>query len=207
MTSGSKTICPIESLDWNDWLYEPPQPHFHVRIHRWSSLALTCWVWVQKSVYCKCSLTYSSQKYSKTLVWILRLTRVDPVSFKLLLIHVLLAWLKSQMLVQEEPHANISSLCSEFQWLSRLPVTGELDGTTLRLMLEPRCGVSDEGSQQIWAHRVNTVFTGKSGAAGRPQRRRKRSATEGVVCVKCAFVRHHVYSELYLYSTSYTMVT
>uniref|UniRef100_A0A3Q1HMR2 Peptidase metallopeptidase domain-containing protein n=1 Tax=Anabas testudineus TaxID=64144 RepID=A0A3Q1HMR2_ANATE len=85
--------------------------------------------------------------------------------------------------------AEVRSAIREFQWLSRLPVTGELDGTTLRLMLEPRCGVSDEGSQQIWAHRVNTVFTGKSGAAGRPQRRRKRSATE----VEKWYKRHLTY--------------
>lgn len=75
--------------------------------------------------------------------------------------------------------ANTSSSCSNFQRLSRLPVTGELDSTTLRQMSEPRCGVSDEGSQQIWAQRVDAIFTGKR----RPQRRRRHSAAGGIVCV------------------------
>ncbi|XP_026154248.1 matrix metalloproteinase-28 [Mastacembelus armatus] len=74
--------------------------------------------------------------------------------------------------------AEVQSAIREFQWLSRLPVTGDLDSATLRRMSEPRCGVSDEGSQEIWAQRVNVIFTGKSVAAGRPQRHRKRSATQ-----------------------------
>uniref|UniRef100_A0A3Q4G9W0 Matrix metallopeptidase 28 n=1 Tax=Neolamprologus brichardi TaxID=32507 RepID=A0A3Q4G9W0_NEOBR len=49
----------------------------------------------------------------------------------------------------------------EFQWLSRLPITGKLDSATLLRMAEPRCGVSDEASQQIWAQRVNFIFTGQ----------------------------------------------
>ncbi|KAJ4936057.1 hypothetical protein JOQ06_017581 [Pogonophryne albipinna] len=72
----------------------------------------------------------------------------------------------------------MQSAISDFQWLSRLPVTGQLDGATLRQMAEPRCGVSDEGSQKIWAQRVNAVFTGKSGAIRGAQRRR-RSAGQG----------------------------
>uniref|UniRef100_A0AAV2J628 Peptidoglycan binding-like domain-containing protein n=1 Tax=Knipowitschia caucasica TaxID=637954 RepID=A0AAV2J628_KNICA len=66
----------------------------------------------------------------------------------------------------------------EFQWLSRLPVTGRLDSATLRRMAEPRCGVSDEGSHQVWAERIDAVFTGKR-AALRENRRRKRSSTPG----------------------------
>uniref|UniRef100_A0A3Q2CMU8 Matrix metallopeptidase 28 n=1 Tax=Cyprinodon variegatus TaxID=28743 RepID=A0A3Q2CMU8_CYPVA len=62
--------------------------------------------------------------------------------------------------------------CREYQWLSRLPITGRLDSATLRQMAEPRCGVSDEGSQQVWAQRVNVIFTGK----GQLDHRRRRSA-------------------------------
>lgn len=97
---------------------------------------------------------------------------------------------KPNAFFREERHANISSLCSDFQWLSRLPVTGELDSVTLRQMSQPRCGVSDEGSQQIWAQRVNAIFTGKGAAVRRPRRRRsRRSAAQGIAC---AFVRHRV---------------
>ncbi|CAI5694306.1 unnamed protein product [Oreochromis niloticus] len=71
--------------------------------------------------------------------------------------------------------AEVQSAVREFQWLSRLPITGKLDSATLLRMAEPRCGVSDEGSQQIWAQRVNFIFTGQ-----RPpqQLRRRRSAAE-----------------------------
>ncbi|KAK2912630.1 matrix metalloproteinase-28 [Channa argus] len=85
--------------------------------------------------------------------------------------------------------AEMQSAIREFQWLTRLPATGELDSATLRQMSEPRCGVSDEGSQQIWAQRVNVLFTGKSGAVGRSQRRRQRSATE----VEKWYKRHLTY--------------
>lgn len=75
----------------------------------------------------------------------------------------------------------------EFQWLSRLPVTGKLDSATLRQMAEPRCGVSDEGSHQIWAQRINTIFTGKANTVG--HNRRKRSATQ----VEKWYKRHLTY--------------
>uniref|UniRef100_A0A1A7WE06 Peptidase metallopeptidase domain-containing protein n=1 Tax=Iconisemion striatum TaxID=60296 RepID=A0A1A7WE06_9TELE len=63
------------------------------------------------------------------------------------------------------------SAIREFQWLSRLPITGNLDSATLLQMAEPRCGVSDEGSQKTWGQRVNVIFIGDR----RPQRRRRRS--------------------------------
>ncbi|MEQ2171934.1 hypothetical protein GOODEAATRI_015726 [Goodea atripinnis] len=51
----------------------------------------------------------------------------------------------------------------------------QLDSATLRQMAEPRCGVSDEGTQQVWANRVNVIFTGKRLL----HHRRRRSADQG----------------------------
>ncbi|CAG6004978.1 unnamed protein product [Menidia menidia] len=68
----------------------------------------------------------------------------------------------------------VRSAVRQFQWLSRLPVTGRLDSATLRRMAEPRCGVSDGGSRQLWAQRVTVVLTG-----GRRLNRTRRSPAEG----------------------------
>lgn len=54
-------------------------------------------------------------------------------------------------------------------------------------MSEPRCGVSDEGSQKNWARRVKATFTRQ----GRPQRRKARSAAQGIVMpFPAAFLWH-----------------
>ncbi|XP_072317916.1 matrix metalloproteinase-28 [Eucyclogobius newberryi] len=70
----------------------------------------------------------------------------------------------------------IETAIRDFQWLSRLPVTGRLDSATLMQMAEPRCGVSDEGSHQVWAQRINTVFTGKNAEIGQKNRRKRSTA-------------------------------
>ncbi|XP_056139839.1 matrix metalloproteinase-28 [Lampris incognitus] len=72
--------------------------------------------------------------------------------------------------------AEVQSAIREFQWLSRLPVTGRLDSATLRQMAEPRCGVTDEGSHQVWTQRVEAIFTGRGAPVRRPHLRKKRSA-------------------------------
>ncbi|KAG7278954.1 hypothetical protein CRUP_036605 [Coryphaenoides rupestris] len=73
--------------------------------------------------------------------------------------------------------AEVQSAIREFQWLSRLPVTGRLDEATLARMAEPRCGVTDEGTHDLWAQRINLIFTGRTALAGRRTLRRKRSSS------------------------------
>ncbi|TRY57978.1 hypothetical protein DNTS_027334 [Danionella cerebrum] len=48
----------------------------------------------------------------------------------------------------------------EFQWLSHLPITGQLDNGTLVMMTSSRCGVTDAGSYRAWQQRVNSILTG-----------------------------------------------
>ncbi|XP_068946048.1 matrix metalloproteinase-28 isoform X1 [Petaurus breviceps papuanus] len=48
----------------------------------------------------------------------------------------------------------------EFQWVSHLPVSGQLDTATMRQMALPRCGVDDTESHSAWTERLNSVFTG-----------------------------------------------
>ncbi|KAL0973008.1 hypothetical protein UPYG_G00197630 [Umbra pygmaea] len=74
--------------------------------------------------------------------------------------------------------AEFKTAVSEFQWMSHLQVTGQLDTATLKQMGTPRCGVKDEGSHQVWVQRVNDVFTGKMSSNG-PRTRRKRFAQPG----------------------------
>ncbi|KAJ8275719.1 hypothetical protein COCON_G00074710 [Conger conger] len=69
----------------------------------------------------------------------------------------------------------VSSALRDFQWLSHLPVTGQLDSPTLQRMSAPRCGVKDGGSQRAWARRVDGIFL--RGAAPGGQRRRSKRYT------------------------------
>lgn len=70
-------------------------------------------------------------------------------------------------------------LSSDFQKTSGLLITGRLDIATLRQMLEPRCGVSDEGSQEGWVRRVEATLTGRWRQQQR-QHRNIRSAGRGI---------------------------
>ncbi|KAJ7990509.1 hypothetical protein DPEC_G00301070 [Dallia pectoralis] len=74
--------------------------------------------------------------------------------------------------------AEVRTAVREFQWLSHLPATGQLDSATLKQMGTPRCGVKDEGSHKLWAQRVNSIFTGKMASSG-PRFRGKRYAQLG----------------------------
>ncbi|MGH0163108.1 UNVERIFIED_CONTAM: hypothetical protein FKN15_059302 [Acipenser sinensis] len=75
----------------------------------------------------------------------------------------------------QQSKANLS-LCvyREFQWLSRLPVSGLVDDATLQLMSQPRCGVTDGESHAAWEERVSAIFSG-NGA----KRRSKRYSQQG----------------------------
>ncbi|XP_059931692.1 matrix metalloproteinase-28 isoform X1 [Gadus macrocephalus] len=73
--------------------------------------------------------------------------------------------------------AEVQSAIRDFQWLSRLPMTGQLDGATLTRMAEPRCGVTDEGTHDLWAQRINLIFTGRSAPPSQLTLRKKRSSS------------------------------
>ncbi|XP_072525145.1 matrix metalloproteinase-28 [Salminus brasiliensis] len=81
--------------------------------------------------------------------------------------------------LHEEDHMHsvteVKSAVREFQWLSHLPVTGQLDSATLVKMASPRCGVKDRGSHEAWAQRVGSVFTGQR----RQHLRKKRYTRPG----------------------------
>lgn len=75
----------------------------------------------------------------------------------------------------------IQSAVREFQWLSRLPVTGRLDSATLRQMSEPRCGVSDQGSHRVWAQRIDGRGDRRKRSAAQAERWYKRRLTYQIV--------------------------
>lgn len=70
--------------------------------------------------------------------------------------------------------AEVNKAVREFQWLSRLPVSGLVDDATLQLMSQPRCGVTDGESHAAWEERVSAIFSG-NGA----KRRSKRYSQQG----------------------------
>uniref|UniRef100_A0A8C5PU32 Matrix metallopeptidase 28 n=1 Tax=Leptobrachium leishanense TaxID=445787 RepID=A0A8C5PU32_9ANUR len=70
---------------------------------------------------------------------------------------------------RDKKESNLGELeasISHFQWLSHLPVSGELDTRTLLQMNEPRCGMKDV-SQPRWTEQHSAISN---------QRRRKRYA-------------------------------
>ncbi|XP_041096834.1 matrix metalloproteinase-28-like [Polyodon spathula] len=70
--------------------------------------------------------------------------------------------------------AEVGKALREFQWLSRLPVSGLVDDATLQLMSQPRCGVTDGESHAAWEERVSAIFSGNGG-----KRRSKRYSQQG----------------------------
>ncbi|XP_069883272.1 matrix metalloproteinase-28 [Dipodomys merriami] len=68
-----------------------------------------------------------------------------------------------------------SNALREFQWVSQLPVSGVLDGPTLRQMTRSRCGVADTGSHAAWRERISALFAGPRAK----MRRKKRFAKQG----------------------------
>ncbi|XP_048839790.1 matrix metalloproteinase-28 isoform X2 [Brienomyrus brachyistius] len=81
---------------------------------------------------------------------------------------------------EEHKHssAELDSALREFQWLSQLPVTGQLDSVTLQQMGAPRCGVRDGRSHRAWSHRINGLLKGEV-ATTSGHRRMKRYARTG----------------------------
>ncbi|KAG9351917.1 hypothetical protein JZ751_023168 [Albula glossodonta] len=72
----------------------------------------------------------------------------------------------------------VTSALRKFQWLSHLPVTGQLDSPTLQQMATPRCGVGDGRSQPAWSRRVHNIFQGNTAPSGQ-HRRIKRYSRPG----------------------------
>nr|XP_020030409.1 matrix metalloproteinase-28 isoform X3 [Castor canadensis] len=68
-----------------------------------------------------------------------------------------------------------SNALREFQWVSRLPISGVLDQATLLQMTRPRCGVADTDSHATWTKRISVLFAGHRAK----MRRKKRFAKPG----------------------------
>nr|XP_023675193.1 matrix metalloproteinase-28 isoform X4 [Paramormyrops kingsleyae] len=88
---------------------------------------------------------------------------------------------------EEHKHssAELDSAVREFQWLSQLPVTGQLDGATLQQMAAPRCGVRDGRSQRAWSRRVNGLLKGEMATASGPRRMKRYTRTDMQLEVTC----------------------
>ncbi|XP_056675419.1 matrix metalloproteinase-28 isoform X4 [Monodelphis domestica] len=63
--------------------------------------------------------------------------------------------------LQASSSTKLTDAIREFQWVSHLPVSGQLDTATMHQMAQPRCGVDDKESHSAWTERLSSLFAGR----------------------------------------------